>query len=146
MLIGWARQKRSAGEVVMGVWGPGNFDSDTAADGLGELTDHIIGNIAEQFQDTSDDTALEPDEWGGDMVPAWLEILIQIVEPARVGASFPSVAVLGEWRERYLRVWDENIDELGPDDEFKTQRRATLTETFDRAIALATTREQDQHI
>ncbi|MEV6072202.1 DUF4259 domain-containing protein [Nocardia sp. NPDC052001] len=127
----------------MGVWGPGNFDSDTAADGLGELTDHIIGNIAEQFQDPSDDTALEPDEWGGDMVPAWLEILIQLVEPARVGANIPSVAVLSEWRERYLRVWDGYIDELGPSEEFKTQRRAVLTGTFDKAIALATIREQE---
>lgn len=127
----------------MGVWGPGNFDSDTAADGLGELTDHIIGNIAEQFQDPSDDTALEPDEWGGDMVPAWLEILIQLVEPARVGANIPSVAVLSEWRERYLRVWDGYIDELGPSEDFKTQRRAVLTGTFDKAIALATIREQE---
>ncbi|MFF2555188.1 DUF4259 domain-containing protein [Nocardia sp. NPDC058058] len=124
----------------MGVWGPGNFDSDTAADGLGELTDHIT----EQFQDPSDDTALQPDEWGGDMVPAWLEILIQIAEPTRVGVSFPAVAVLSEWRERYLRVWDEYIDELGPSDDFKLQRRAVLTETFDKAIALATEREQDQ--
>ncbi|MFB7719905.1 DUF4259 domain-containing protein [Nocardia sp. NPDC056100] len=127
----------------MGVWGPGNFDSDTAADGLGELTDHIIGNIAEQFQDPSDDTALEPDEWGGDMVPAWLEILVQLVEPARVGANIPSVAVLSEWRERYLRVWDGYIDELGPSEEFKAQRRAVLTGTFDKAIALATIREQE---
>ncbi|MFB8003263.1 DUF4259 domain-containing protein [Nocardia sp. NPDC056000] len=127
----------------MGVWGPGNFDSDTAADGLGELTDHIIGNIAEQFQDPSDDTTLEPDEWGGDMVPAWLEILVQLVEPARVGANIPSVAVLSEWRERYLRVWDGYIDELGPSEEFKAQRRAVLTGTFDKAIALAAIREQE---
>ncbi|GAB2680089.1 DUF4259 domain-containing protein [Nocardia goodfellowii] len=127
----------------MGVWGPGNFDSDTVADGLGELTDRIIGDIAEQFQDPSDDTPLEPDEWGGNMVPAWLEILTEIVRTQRVGASFPSAAVLGEWRERYLRVWDGYIDQLDPDDDFKTGRRAVITETFDRAIALAATRARD---
>lgn len=124
----------------MGVWGPGNFESDTVADGLGELTGRIIDQIAEQFED---DSALEPDEWGGAMVPAWLEILVEIVEPPRVGATFPSVAVLSDWRDRYLRVWDEYIDELDPDDDYKVERRAVLVSTFERAIALATTRERD---
>ncbi|MCL2535434.1 MAG: DUF4259 domain-containing protein [Nocardiaceae bacterium] len=128
----------------MGVWGPGNFDSDTVADGLGELTDRIIGDIAEQFEDGSDDSALEPDEWGGEMVPAWLEILVDIVEPGRVGATFPSVAVLSEWRDRYLRVWDEYIDYLEPSDGHKVERRAVLVGTFERAISLAVTREQDR--
>ncbi|CRZ18892.1 DUF4259 domain-containing protein [Mycolicibacterium neworleansense] len=126
----------------MGVWGPGNFESDTVADGLGELTNRIIGEISEQFDDTSDDSAVQPDEWGGEMVPAWLEILIDIVEPARVGATFPSVATLSDWRDRYLRVWDEYIDELEPEDTYKTERRAVLVSTFERAISLATTREQ----
>lgn len=127
----------------MGVWGPGNFESDTVADGLGELTGRIVGEITEQFEDTSDDSALEPDEWGGAMVPAWLEILVEIVEPSRVGATFPSVATLRGWRDRYLRVWDEYIDELDPDDEYKAERRAVLVSTFERAIGLAVTREQD---
>lgn len=126
----------------MGVWGPGNFDSDTVADGLGELTNRIIGEISEQFDDTSDDSAVQPDEWGGEMVPAWLEILIDIVEPGRVGATFPSAATLRDWRDRYLRVWDEYIDELEPDDTYKTERRAVLVTTFERAIALAAAREQ----
>lgn len=128
----------------MGVWGPGNFESDTVADGLGEVTDRIIGDIAEQFEDPTDDLALEPDEWGGEMVPAWLEILTEIVEPGRVGATFPSVAVLSDWRDRYLRVWDGYIDGLEPTDDHKVARRAVLVGTFERAIALAADREQDQ--
>lgn len=55
----------------MGVWGPGNFDSDTVADGLGALTGRIVDDITAEFED---DSSLEPDEWGGEMVPAWLEI------------------------------------------------------------------------
>ncbi|MFV8232630.1 DUF4259 domain-containing protein [Mycolicibacterium fortuitum] len=127
----------------MGVWGPGNFDSDTVADGLGELTNRIIGQIAQEFEDESDDSALQPDEWGGEMVPAWLEILIEMVEPPRVGATFPSVATLIDWRDRYLRVWDEYIDELEPEDEYKVERRAVLVSTFERAVALAGRRERD---
>lgn len=125
----------------MGVWGAGNFDSDAVADGLGVLTDRIIADIAGEFG--GDDSRLEPDEWGGEMVPAWLEILIGIVEPGRVGATFPSEAVLTEWRERYLGVWDGYIDELGPDDEFKVARRAVLVDTFERAIALAMARQEE---
>lgn len=127
----------------MGVWGPGNFDSDTVADGLGELTNRIIGQIAQEFEDESDDSALQPDEWGGEMVPAWLEILIEMVERPRVGATFPSVATLTDWRDRYLRVWDEYIDELEPEDEYKVERRAVLVSTFERAVALAGRRERD---
>ncbi|WP_420880783.1 DUF4259 domain-containing protein [Rhodococcus sp. (in: high G+C Gram-positive bacteria)] len=52
----------------MGVWVPGNFESGTVADSLGEVTDRIIADIAEQFDATPDDCALEPDEWGGEMV------------------------------------------------------------------------------
>ncbi|CAM3202447.1 DUF4259 domain-containing protein [Prescottella defluvii] len=129
-------------EDGMGVWGPGNFESDTVADGLGELTDRIIADIAEQFDDPTD-TALEPDEWGGEMVPAWLEILVQIVEGGRVGATFPSVTVLTGWRDRYLRVWDGYIDGLDPTAGHKIARRAVLADTFDRAVSLATEREQD---
>ncbi len=128
----------------MGVWGSGNFDSDTVADGLGELTDRIIGDIAEHYEDGSDDSALEPDEWGGEMVPAWLEILVEIVEPGRVGATFPSVAVLTDWRDRYLRVWDDYIDHLEPSDGHKVERRAVLVSTFERAIAVAVARERDR--
>lgn len=127
----------------MGVWGPGNFESDTVADGLGELTDRIIGDIAEQYDGASDDSALDPDEWGGEMVPAWLELLVDIVERRRVGATFPTAAVLTDWRDRYLRVWDGYIDDLDPDEDYKVARRAVLVGTFDRAISLAAIREQD---
>ncbi|MFE3291510.1 DUF4259 domain-containing protein [Rhodococcus sp. NPDC059234] len=112
------------------------------ADGLGALTDGIIADIATQFDGAPGDSALEPDEWGGEMVPAWLEILVEIVEPCRVGATFPSVEVLTDWRDRYLRVWDEYIDDLDPDGDYKVARRAVLVGTFERARSLAALRER----
>lgn len=126
----------------MGVWGPGNFDNDTVADGFGDLTGRIVADIAEQYEGGSDDSLLEPDEWGGEMVPAWLELLVEMVEPGRVGATFPVAAVLTDWRDRYLRVWDGYIDGLDPDPEHKVARRSVLVRTFDRAIAVAEAREQ----
>ncbi|OYD60879.1 DUF4259 domain-containing protein [Rhodococcus sp. OK302] len=123
----------------MGVWGSGNFDSDTVADGLGMLTGRIVDDITAEFED---DSSLEPDEWGGEMVPAWLEILTEIAETRRVGVSFPSTTVLIDWRDRYLRVWDGYIDELEPDDDYKVERRAVLVRTFERAVAVAAERER----
>lgn len=123
----------------MGVWGSGNFDSDTVADGLGELTGRILDDITTEFED---DSNLEPDEWGGNMVPAWLEILTEIAETRRVGVTFPSTTVLTDWRDRYLRVWDGYIDGLEPDPDHKVARRSVLVHTFDRALAVAAERQQ----
>lgn len=125
----------------MGTWGPGNFEDDTAADGLGEITDDLIAKISEQFADEDDDTALEPDEWGGSMVPAWLELLTDLGSAGRVGATFPASTTIETWRDRYLRVWDEYIDELDPDEDYRVERLRVLTSTFERALALAHKRE-----
>ncbi|MGW4480525.1 DUF4259 domain-containing protein [Rhodococcus triatomae] len=126
-------------EAFVGVWGPGNFDSDTVADGLGMLTDRIVDDITAEFED---DSRLEPDEWGGELVPAWLEILTEIAETGRVGVSFPPTPVLVDWRDRYLRVWDGYIDELEPTVDHRIERRAVLVGTFERALAVAAERER----
>lgn len=101
--------------------------------------DSSVDDITAEFED---DSSLEPDEWGGEMVPAWLEILTEIAETRRVGVTFPSTTVLADWRDRYLCVWDGYIDELEPDDDYKAGRRAVLVRTFERAVAVATERER----
>lgn len=126
----------------MGTWGPGNFEDDAAADGLGEITDDLISKITEAFSDEDDDTELEPDEWGGTMVPAWLEILTDISSAGRVGATFPPLATIEAWRDRYLRVWQDGIDELDPDEDYRAERRQVLDRTFERAVELAHKRQQ----
>jgi hypothetical protein len=125
----------------MGTWGAGNFDNDTAADGLGELTGDLIAKITAEFADESG-TSLEPDEWGGEMVPVWLELLSDIAEPGRVGAALPPSATLAGWRDRFLEVWEETIDDLDPDEDYKAERREVLQRTFARAIGLAEERER----
>lgn len=128
-------------EDDVGTWGPGNFDDDTVADGLSAITDDLIAKIAEVFADEDDDTELQPDEWGGSMVPAWLEILTDIASAGRVGATFPSRSTLEGWRDRYVRVWDEYIDELDPDEDYRIDRRQVIVSTFERAVSLARERE-----
>jgi hypothetical protein len=58
-----------------------------------------------------------------------------------VGATFPASTTIETWRDRYLRVWDEYIDELDPDEDYRVDRLRVLTSTFERALALAHKRE-----
>lgn len=94
---------------------------------------------SEPFDATPDDSALEPGEWGVEMVPAWLELVVDIVAPGRVGRPSPE-GVLTNWRDRYLRVADGFLNRLEPTPEPKVAWRAVLVETFDRARALAAER------
>lgn len=119
----------------MGTWGPGNFDDDTAADGLSIIVGELTEKLREEFEGT---TNLEPDEWGGPMVPAWLEILVLFKEQEWVGSDLPPSSTIAEWKRTYLEVWDGYIDELEPAPDYKRDRRAVLEKTFDRAIALST--------
>ena len=75
------------------------------------------------------------------MVPAWLELLTDLGSAGRVGATFPASTTIETWRDRYLRVWDEYIDELDPDEDYRVDRLRVLTSTFERALTLAHKRE-----
>ena len=60
----------------------------------------------------------------------------------RVGATFPPLATIEAWRDRYLRVWEDGIDELDPDEDYRAERRQVLDRTFERAVELAHKRQQ----
>ena len=59
----------------------------------------------------------------------------------RVGATFPPSSTLEAWRDRYVRVWDEYIDELEPDEDYRVDRRQVIVSTFERALTVARERE-----
>jgi Domain of unknown function (DUF4259) len=118
----------------MGTWGAGNFDDDTAADHLSELVGRLLREIEEAF---SEPEQLEPDEYWGVAVPCNIELLVLIAQKKYVGCTLPALDVLTNWRDTYMRVWENSIDGLEPTPEFKAQRRQVLTETFDSLIALA---------
>ncbi|MFD7658060.1 hypothetical protein ACFV4N_29155, partial [Actinosynnema sp. NPDC059797] len=100
----------------MGTWGTGNYDNDTAADHLGTRTGGLIEEIAEYF--AGDPVELEPDEYGGVVVPGAVELLCLIAEQGWVGAALPPPDVAREWKRRYLEVWEATIDELEPSPEY----------------------------
>jgi hypothetical protein len=118
----------------MGTWGPGNFDNDTAADHLSIITARLRDEIAEAM--TESDEALEPDEFWGVAVPCNVELLALIAEQRWVGVVLPDAATVAAWKQRYLAIWEANIDGLGPTPAHRRDRHATLVATFDRLLTI----------
>src|SRR5262249_42954969 len=58
------------------------------------------------------------------------------------GAKVPGVAAAEQCKRDYLSVWDECIDGLEPEPEYKRQRREGLMQTFDEFIGHALWYEQ----
>ncbi|MGW5349453.1 DUF4259 domain-containing protein [Streptomyces sp. NPDC004031] len=119
----------------MGTWGAGNFDSDTAADHLGELAERLVAEVARAMD--GDPVELEPDEYWGVAVPCNLELLLLLKRQDWVGVTLPPAATIRGWQGAFLAVWEGSIDGLGPKPGYKEERRAVLTGTFERLAQAA---------
>jgi hypothetical protein len=117
----------------MGRGGSGNFDSDTAADFAGGLVKGLVALVASAV---ADPTAIEPDEYDGEVVPAIVDIVATLHELTGT-ASIPKPDVVAEWRARFMEVWEAKIDGLSASPQHKKARRAVLKKTFDRLERLA---------
>lgn len=124
----------------MGTWGSGNFDDDTAADHLSSITAKLRDDIAKAIADAPGD--IEPDEYGGVMVPCNVELLALIAKQRWVGTTLPAADTVAQWKKTYLAVWDGYIDDLEPSPEWKKKRRAVLAKTFDALHAQCAAREE----
>ncbi|MCF2533398.1 DUF4259 domain-containing protein [Yinghuangia soli] len=113
----------------MGTWGSGNFDSDTAADHLSEITARLISEVAAAMD--GDPVEIEPDEYWGVAVPCNLELLLLLSRQGYVGAGLPDPGVVADWKTKFMAVWEESIDGLEPAPGHKDARRAVLARTFD---------------
>nr|WSW68852.1 DUF4259 domain-containing protein [Streptomyces sp. NBC_00995] len=114
----------------MGTWGAGNFDSDTAADHLGDLAGRLVAEVTEAM--AGDPVELEPDEYWGVTVPCNLELLLVLDRQGWVGVTLPAPGVIRAWQKTFMAVWEASIDGLEPKPEYKDARRAVLNETFER--------------
>ncbi|MFC4604181.1 DUF4259 domain-containing protein [Rhodococcus kronopolitis] len=119
----------------MGTWDSGNFDDDTAADHLSDLTGRLVDEVAEAM--SGDPVELEPDEYWGVAVPCNLELLHLLARQHYVGVRLPDPETIAGWKDRFLAVWDEAIDGLEPEPDFKRQRREVLVRTFDQLAEVA---------
>jgi Domain of unknown function (DUF4259) len=112
----------------MGTWGPGNFDSDYAADHLGIVTDSLIKEIKAAIENPEE---LEPDEYWGVAVPCHIELLVLIAKQGWAGSTLPEPETIQEWRETFMATWDRCIDDLEPTPEHRAKRREVLERTFE---------------
>lgn len=131
-------------KIEMGTWGPGNFENDTAAEYLCDLCEPLVEQIRRTIADS---VLMEPDEPESEVMIANVEILsvlaetIGRMEKGWVGGMvfpfpfpFPAPEEVGRWKESYLAVWDNYIDELQPEPDYKRRRREVIVTTFNRFI------------
>ncbi|MBO2008305.1 DUF4259 domain-containing protein [Hymenobacter negativus] len=108
----------------MGTWGSGNFDSDKALDYLASVADPLVA----QLQAVVDTPSLaEADEDGGTQCLVAAEILIGLKY-----YTSPKLTpqLVTDCRDVVLAKWEATIDELDPDEDYKTERRAIMQQTF----------------
>ena len=118
----------------MGTWGHGNFENDSAADHLAELTRRLINEITEAMKDPAE---LEPDEHWGCAVPVNIELLNLFASREWDGGLVPEPSVVEQWKSTFMTAWEGSIDGLQPVPGFKEKRRAVLVATFDELLAHA---------
>jgi hypothetical protein len=109
----------------MGTWGTGNFANDGALDYLGELVGRLAARVEELLGSVR---GADLDEGGESELMPSVEIVSVLVE--RCNAVPPRASVVRGWRERYLRLYDAQIDALDPDTGFKGERRRVIEATF----------------
>ena len=109
----------------MGTWGTGNFDSDDALDFVFELTTQLVEKIELYFAKGA--TSLVED--GEAVIMPSVQILSILREHCE--AAPPEVEVVNTWKQRYLLIYDEQIDALDPQPGYKAERRKIIEETFD---------------
>jgi hypothetical protein len=126
----------------MGTWGPGNFDSDQAMDYVSEVVDGFVETVEQQF---AQGRASLDDQGEGRLMPT-VEMIGVLCDWCQGGphairvVAPPDPGVVRRWRQRYLEIYDEQIDGLlqPGKDHFGPERRAHIVRTFDRLELLAT--------
>src|SRR4051812_1331736 len=102
-----------------------NFANDGARGYLSMQTARLVATINEVFAD-EERTSLDED--GESMLMPSVELLALLCE--RYGTPPPKLATVKQWHEKYLAVYDREIDRLKPKADFKTARRQVIDRTF----------------
>ena len=115
----------------MGTWGSGNFDNDKALDYLASVADPLVA----QLQAVVDTPSLaEADEDGGIQCLVAAEILTGLSQYYTGPKLTPQLVT--DCRDVVLAEWEATIDELDPDEDYKTERRAIMQQTFAQLLTV----------
>ena len=84
---------------------------------------------------------MEPDEPDSFRMMCNVDLMWLIGKHA--GLSVLEAAKVDAWKSKYLSVWDDYIDGLEPEAEYKQARRKVIVKTFDRLINLCRKQERE---
>jgi hypothetical protein len=107
----------------MGTWAEGNFDNDSALDFVSDIAKDVAGEMGppEEVEDV-------------DLVMSAVAVRKALVEHCH--APPPKRAEIESLKSAVLSIYDEQIDGLEPDPEYKVARRRVIAETFDQFLGL----------
>lgn len=107
----------------MGTWDTGIFDNDDALDFVGEIMEDLQQRVDGWFEEE------EPDfgEGEGVVPPA---VYIMHLLSTNCGAAPPKPDVIAKWKSEYLKVFDEQIEDMGAEEGFISSRRETISRAF----------------
>ena len=113
----------------MGTWGSGNFENDAA---LG-LVEDVLKSATSEVEAfcASDRVGIE------DLEEIVAGVAIHLALHEHCHATAPKLNLVLGLREKILRIYDEQVDSLDPQDDYKAQRRATIADTLRRYEAAA---------
>src|SRR5262245_38897528 len=111
-----------------------NFGNDGARAYLAAQVTKLVATVQEVLADPE---RASLDEDGESLLMPAVELLALLCE--RYDVPPPKPATARAWREKYLAVYDREIDSLKPRAEFKTARRKVIDKTFRWLESLAQT-------
>ena len=117
----------------MGRWGPTAFEDDGALDYLAEFMDRLV-DLNEEI--LADPGRFALDEDGSAIFMPNVVLLCIICEQLPVTAP-PKPPVVRRWRERYLAMFDDDIEGLQPREGFAPTYRAAIEHSFARLTQLS---------
>ena len=109
----------------MGTWSAGNFDNDGALDYAGGLVSSFAARIEAIL---SDEVMSRLDEDGERILMPSAELISVLCE--RSGCAPPQPAAIASWQERYLAIFDVQIEGLAGEG-YAQERRAVIVQTFE---------------
>lgn len=115
----------------MGTFGTGIFDNDGALDFVCEL----VGQLTDQINTSLAEGAADLDEEGDSVLLPSVAIISMLAKNCH--AAPPDLDVIYAWRDQFLAIYDEQIDELDPEPAYKVERRQVIQATFEELATLS---------
>ena len=113
----------------MGVWGTGNLDSDGALDNFHVLVSPLVEQLSEAVENPALAEADELSDW----YMASVEILSVLSQHYFIHNLTAQLVI--SCRDIMLAQWEQTIDGLDPEPDYKTGRLVVMQQSFDKLLA-----------